>query len=157
MSRNSLTLRCTVCTNISTSASTEFNILLESLENNSNFIVHEQAEEWEDDEKAPNLAPNEVFSIPGSVVSYTERLDDELTRSLQNIDPHTTEYIERLADEGVLYSAILRSQAYYERIAQHPSVRATESLNRVINRRLEHVYFKVLFLLSLPITCNFKS
>ena len=84
-----------------------------------------------------------MFKISGSIVSFAERLDDELTRSLQNIDPHTTEYIERLSDEGSLYAAIVRSQAYYERIAQIPNISCVEALNRVINRRLEHVYFKV--------------
>lgn len=124
------------------SAQSEFNVLLDTLENHPDFIVHEQAEEW-DDEKPPNPSPNEVFNVPGSVVSFIERLDDELTRSLQNIDPHTTEYIERLADEGSLYASIVRSQVYYERIAQRPEIAVKESMNRVINRRLEHVYFKV--------------
>lgn len=105
--------------------------------------MHEQAEEWDDDEKAPDPGPDEVFKVPGSVVSFIERLDDELTRSLQNIDPHTTEYIERLGDESSLYAAIVRSQTYYERISQQSDVKVTESLNRVVNRRLEHVYFKV--------------
>lgn len=105
--------------------------------------MHEQAEEWDDTEKAPDPAPGEVFKIPGSIVSFIERLDDELTRSLQNIDPHTTEYIERLGDESALYTGIIRSQAYYERVQQQPDVKVTDSLNRVVHRRLEHVYFKV--------------
>jgi translation initiation factor 3 subunit C len=46
--------------------------------------VIENAEEWEDDEKPPG----EKLKIPGSVVSYAERLDDELTRSLQQFEPH---------------------------------------------------------------------
>ena len=48
----------------------------------------ENAEEWEDDEKPPSPAPGEKLKIPGSVVSYVERLDDELTRSLQQFEPH---------------------------------------------------------------------
>ncbi|KAF8466462.1 eukaryotic translation initiation factor 3 subunit 8 N-terminus-domain-containing protein [Kalaharituber pfeilii] len=123
-------------------AESEFNTLLETLEKNPDFIIYELAEEWDDDEKPPNPGPDEVFKVPGSIVSYAERLDDELTRSLQHIDPHTTEYIERLADESALYASIVRSQAYYERIAQQPDIQVAESLNRVINRRLEHVYFK---------------
>ena len=117
--------------------------MLDTLERNPNYIVHELAEEWDDDEKTPEPGPDEVFKVPGSVVSFIERLDDELTRSLQNIDPHTTEYIERLGDESALYAGIVRSQAYYEKIQQLPEVKVTESLNRVVNRRLEHVYFKV--------------
>ncbi|KAI5794399.1 eukaryotic translation initiation factor 3 subunit 8 N-terminus-domain-containing protein [Peziza echinospora] len=123
-------------------AESEFNVLLTILEGKSSFVVYEQAEEWDDEEKQPTPGPGEVFKIPGSIVSFVERLDDELTRALQQIDPHTTEYIDRLSDENALYASIVRSQTYYERLAQLPDVKSTESLNRVINRRLEHVYFK---------------
>lgn len=128
------------------SAETEFNTLLGVLEANENYVVHETAEEWDDDDKAPAPAPGEVFKIPGSVVSYVERLDDELTRSLQHIDPHTTEYIDRLGDEGALYTTIVRSQLYYERLSQKQDIPCAESVNRIISRRLEHVYFKVGFI-----------
>jgi len=105
--------------------------------------VIETAEEWDDDEKPPLPAPGEILKIPGSIVSFVDRLDDELTRSLQHIDPHTTEYIDRLSDEGALYTTILRNQLYLERLQRNQNVPTDESLNRVIMRRLEHLYFKV--------------
>lgn len=107
----------------------------------------ENAEEWEDDEKLPTFTPGEIFRIPGSIVSFVERLDDELTRSLQHIDPHTAEYVERLTDEALLYAQLVRTLIYVESLKKNPKLDlAQEPLNRIVMRRLEHVYFKVLCL-----------
>ena len=139
-------------------AEQEFGTLLQVLESNPELVVVENAEEWEDDEKAPTITPGQKFKIPGSIVSYVERLDDELTRSLQHIDPHTAEYIDRLSDEGALYNNIVRALLYTEGLRKDTTLEISqESLNRVVMRRLEHVYFKVgpseadLFLLRLLI------
>src|SRR5277367_246390 len=124
-------------------AEREFSLLLQTLEANPQFIVSEGAEEWEDDEKAPQPAADEIFKIPGSIVSSVERLDDELTRSLQQTDPHTAEYIERLGDEQLLYNDIVRAQIYIETLNKIEHFEARQdSTNRVVMRRLEHVYFK---------------
>lgn len=128
------------------SADQEFGKLLEVLENTKEIVVIENAEEWEDDEKLPTITEGEIFRIPGSVVSFVERLDDELTRSLQHIDPHTAEYVERLADEALLYAQLVRALIYVESLKKNPSLELPQdSLNRVVMRRLEHVYFKVCF------------
>ncbi|RHZ69262.1 Translation initiation factor 3 subunit c [Aspergillus turcosus] len=125
------------------SAEQDFSSLLQVLENNRDHVVTEGAEEWEDDEKQPTIAPGETLYIPGSIVSFAERLDDELTRSLQHIDPHTAEYIERLSDEKDLYIDLVRAQAYVEVLNQaEKSDPRQDSVNRVVMRRLEHVYFK---------------
>ncbi|KKF96720.1 Eukaryotic translation initiation factor 3 subunit C [Ceratocystis platani] len=118
--------------------------LLNVLFANPEWIVIENAEEWEDDEKPPALGENDKYvKVPGSIVSYVERLDDEFTRSLQNIDPHTPEYIERLQDEGSLYTVIFRGILYYEFLRKVTDVEIPqESINRIVMRRLEHVYFK---------------
>ena len=125
------------------SAEREYAMLVEELEDTSSYVVVENAEDWEDDEKAPQPAAGEVFKIPGSLVSSVERLDDELTRSLQHIDPHTAEYIERLGDEQALYKNIVHAQLYTESIHSSKKVEISQdSLNRIVMRRLEHVYFK---------------
>lgn len=117
--------------------------LLETLENNTDLIVIESGEEWEDDDKQPTITPGETFKIPGSVVSFVERLDDELTRVLQAIDPHTAEYVERLSDEASLYANIVRAQLYAERLVADAKLEASpETASRVVMRRLEHIYFK---------------
>ena len=125
-------------------AEQEFASLLKVLEANPELVVVENAEEWEDDDKAPIVTPGETLKIPGSIVSYVERLDDELTRSLQHIDPHTAEYIDRLSDEGALYNNIVRTLLYTENIKKNAKVEVPQDgLNRIVMRRLEHVYFKV--------------
>lgn len=126
-------------------AEKELSTLLTVLQENTDFVVVENAEEWDDDEKPPTLQPGEKYiKVPGSLVSYVERLDDELVRSLQSIDPHTSEYIERLQDEGALYNIIFRGLLYYEQLRKDESLQIPqESINRIVMRRLEHVYFKV--------------
>ena len=126
------------------SAEHEFGRLLETLETNRNLVVVENAEEWDDDDKPPQPAAGEKLKVPGSVVSVIERLDDELTRSLQHIDPHTAEYIERLQDEQALYTDILRALLYVENLKLDEKLeQSDDAANRVVMRRLEHVYFKV--------------
>lgn len=78
-----------------------------------------------------------IVRIRGSIISFIDRLDDEFTKSLQNIDPHGTEYVDRLKDEKALYCTICRAQAFYETTKQD------DPLTRVIMRRLEHIYSKV--------------
>ncbi|KAL2810915.1 eukaryotic translation initiation factor 3 subunit C [Aspergillus granulosus] len=124
-------------------AEQEFATLLSILETNREYVVSEGAEEWEDDEKLPTVAAGETLHIPGSIVSYVERLDEELTKSLQHIDPHTAEYIERLSDEKQLYTNLVRTQIYVEGLTkQEKTDTRQDSLNRVVMRRLEHIYFK---------------
>ncbi|KAK2681700.1 hypothetical protein RAB80_003493 [Fusarium oxysporum f. sp. vasinfectum] len=125
-------------------AEKELSSLLQVLEDNHDYVVVENAEEWDDDDKPPTLQEGEKhIKVPGSIVSYIERLDDELVRSLQSIDPHTSEYIERLQDEGALYNIIFRGLLYYEYLRKDDSLEIPQdSVNRIVMRRLEHVYFK---------------
>ncbi|KAK4862385.1 hypothetical protein LT330_002518 [Penicillium expansum] len=122
-------------------ANEEYSALLSVLEENRQFLVSEVADEWEDDEKQPTVAEGETFFIPGSVVSLVEHLDDSLTKGLREIDPHTSEYIERLTDEQALYSSLVRSQLYIESL-KGADKNGQDSMNRLVIRRLEHIYFK---------------
>ena len=108
------------------------------------MVVLENAEEWQAEEKPPQPTTGHKLRNPGSIVSIVERLDDELTRSLQHIDPHTAEYIERLSDEQALHTNIIRALLYVEDLARDPKLETPqENANRVVMRRLEHIYFKV--------------
>jgi translation initiation factor 3 subunit C len=132
-------------TNKSYRADQELGTLLEVLEGNRDIVVVENAELLEDDDKPPPPpAAGEKTKVPGSVVSIVERLDDELTRSLQHIDPHTAEYIERLSDEQALYNKVVRAMLYVEEIQKDPKLEVPkENANRIVMRRVEHIYFKV--------------
>jgi translation initiation factor 3 subunit C len=127
-------------------AHTDFVQLVDLLDKNKDqLVVIEGAEEWEDDEKQPTFTPGKLFTIPGSVVGSAERLDDELTRSLLAIDPHTSDYVSRLTDETAAYGDLLRAQIYEERIRKLDQLKeriSAERINSIILKRLEHLHFR---------------
>ena len=102
------------------------------------YSIQEITEDYDEfAERSPATEKDGVVRIRGSVISFVDRLDDEFTKSLQNIDPHGTEYVDRLKDEKALYCTICRAQALYEKTQQE------DPLGRVVMRRLEHIYSKV--------------
>lgn len=103
------------------------------------YIVKENVPEVDDEEKDRLPENGEPVLIQGSLVAFVDRLDDEFTKSLQNIDPHTTDYVDRLKDEVGLYAVIVRSSVYFKRFD------LVDSISRTTMRRLEHLYFKVSF------------
>lgn len=113
-------------------------------ENKSSYRVLETAEASDDIEVQPEQDSKGVRNIVGSVVSLVERLDDEFTRSLQVIDPHTTEYLDRLRDEQLLYNTIIRAQLYSELVIPESESTSTagDQIARVVSKRIEHIYFK---------------
>ena len=117
-------------------ARTHLDSLLDILIAERKYVVKEEAPDYDDQVERVPTAAEPVIIVRGSVISLVDRLDDEFTKSLQNIDPHTGEYIDRLKDEKVIYETIVKSQIYYEQI------KATEHLDRVVMRRLEHIYCK---------------
>ncbi|KAF9995598.1 Translation initiation factor 3 subunit c [Entomortierella chlamydospora] len=117
-------------------AEKHLNSLLTILESNTGYAVKEDAPEEDDSDKDRSPQDGETVLIQGSIVAFVDRLDDEFTKSLQNIDPHTTDYVDRLKDEVGLYTIIVRSLAYFSRLE------ATDAICRTTMRRLEHLYFK---------------
>lgn len=102
------------------------------------YSIQEITEDYDEQaERSPEEEKDGIVRIRGSIISFVDRLDDEFTKSLQNIDPHGTEYVDRLKDEKGLYGTICRAQALYEQNKQE------EPLGRVVMRRLEHIYSKV--------------
>lgn len=119
------------------SAEKFLNVLLTTLEANPLYIVKENVPEVDEADKDRSPQNDEPVLIQGSIVAFVDRLDDEFTKSLQNIDPHTTDYVDRLKDEVGLYAVIVRSHAYFTRLE------LTDAICRTTMRRLEHLYFKV--------------
>ncbi|KAG0218179.1 eukaryotic translation initiation factor 3 subunit 8 N-terminus-domain-containing protein [Mortierella sp. GBAus27b] len=112
------------------------NQLLTILESNCDYIVKENVPDEDEGEKDRTPENGGTVFIQGSIVAIVDRLDDEFTKSLQNIDPHTTDYVDRLKDEVGLYAVIVRSSAYFQKLEQ------IDAICRTTTRRLEHLYFK---------------
>ena len=120
------------------SAQREVDQLVGIITEEPKYVIQEFTDDYDElVERSPDTEPNGIVAIRGSIISFVDRLDDEFTKSLQNIDPHGTEYVDRLKDEKVLYCTICRAQALYEKNKQD------EPLGRVVMRRLEHIYSKV--------------
>jgi translation initiation factor 3 subunit C len=120
------------------SAQCEVDQLVSIVATDSLYSVQEITDDYDElVERTPADEKEEgVVRIRGSIISFVDRLDDEFTKSLQNIDPHGTEYVDRLKDEKVLYCTICRAESFYEKTRQE------DPLARVVMRRLEHIYSK---------------
>lgn len=119
------------------SAQREVDQLVSIVASDPNYSIQEMTEDYDELVERSPATEKGIVRIRGSIISFIDRLDDEFTKSLQNIDPHGTEYVDRLKDEKVLYCTICRAQAFYEKTQQ------SEPLGRVVMRRLEHIYSKV--------------
>ena len=121
-----------------TAAEKEVDQLINILAAERQYSVEETTIDYDElAERTPAQEKDNIVRIRGSIISFIDRLDDEFTKSLQNIDPHGTEYVERLRDEKGLYETICLSQGFYEATGQ------ADPLSRVILRRLDHIYSKV--------------
>ncbi|KAJ2025710.1 Translation initiation factor 3 subunit c, partial [Coemansia sp. S3946] len=115
-------------------AQSRVNELLALLEANRQITIIESGDshDYEEDFEYTNA----TITLRGSIIASVDRLDEEFTKSLRNIDPHTPEYIERMRDAVPLYVTIVRAQSYFERTDQKTS------LCHVVLRRLDHLYYR---------------
>ena len=109
--------------------------LLQLLNSNKHISLIERGEPAARPEK-DELLNGAPIQLAGSLCAFAERLDDEYTKSLQNIDPHTKEYISRLQDECFLLILIQEIAQYYV-CRDDPEKRVTLSL-----RLLGHLHCK---------------
>mmetsp|Transcript_51455 Transcript_51455/g.117053 ORF Transcript_51455/g.117053 Transcript_51455/m.117053 type:complete len:1013 (+) Transcript_51455:114-3152(+) len=77
-----------------------------------------------------------VVRVMGSLNSLVTRLDEEYTKALQQINPHTEEYMERLRLENQLVCLAKRVTGYYERTGDLKTAAAAALVS------IEHVYYK---------------
>ncbi len=92
--------------------------------------------------EAEDLGLPGLQSLQGSLLSFVHRLDDEFTRALQIIDPHTTEYEEFLRSESSLYSILQKCREYFVAIGNG------DFESQIVVRQLEHLYFRSSSLIS---------
>ena len=52
--------------------------LLQILEDNVSYVIIENTEDISDDDPPPDPQPGEIVKVRGSLVSFIDRLDDEL-------------------------------------------------------------------------------
>ncbi|GMM32764.1 translation initiation factor eIF3 core subunit C [Saccharomycopsis crataegensis] len=119
-------------------------------DNHDKYRVTENGEAGLDFENEPQANKDGIVEVLGSIASFVERLDDELTRSLLVIDPHSSDYIVRLRDESQMYNLILRAQLYVESLSSADQLTnpSNDQLFRIILRRIDHVYFKPIQLIN---------
>jgi len=78
------------------------------------------------------------LTVAGSILVVMERTDDEFTKLLRNLDPHGTEYVERLADETKLCVLLARVRSELEKRSA-----SADEMCRIYLREVEHLYYKV--------------
>jgi len=76
------------------------------------------------------------IKVMGNLYSFATRLDEEYTKALQKINPHTEEYIERLRMESQLVTLCGFVRRYYERSGELGVAAQVALLS------IEHVYYK---------------
>lgn len=80
---------------------------------------------------------NKHVQAPGTISTVLARLHEEYTKAVQHINPHTKEYVERLADEELLVELGDITLGYYQRVHDHKSA-ATVALLIVENLYYKH-------------------
>ncbi|CAL8466376.1 g5912 [Coccomyxa elongata] len=108
--------------------------VLELLEANPHIIMDEHFEGNDEMTEEPEAGVD--VRVWGNMVAFLERLDDEHFKSLQVIDPHTNQYLDRLKDEPLFLALAQKVSEHFTRIGD------TKSLARVALRRMEHFYYK---------------
>ena len=114
--------------------------LLDLLQENPEIVLHEgEAPETSDDVEAQGENEDgEIAPVTANLLGFLERLDDELNKSYQSLDPSLNEYLQRLKDEAVIEEVARGIEAYYA------SKNNMVSVASAARRRVEHLYWRTM-------------
>jgi translation initiation factor 3 subunit C len=109
--------------------------ILQLVEEHPHIHIDEAFEPPAEDRTEEPPAGEEV-KVWGNLLGFLERLDDEMFKSLQVIDPHTNAYLDRMRDEPLFLALAQKVTDYFTRSQD------TRALSKVALRRMEHFYYK---------------
>lgn len=106
--------------------------IVEILDKNPDLIIQESIQEDQESFQNP------PYLVQGCVLTMLEKMDEEFIRLLQNCDPHSPDYVEKLCDETRLVAIISKVRSYIEHNGRgSPSDRC-----RIYMLTIDFIYYK---------------